>query len=328
MKLATIETIAEILPHPNADRLEVARVLGWQTVVKKSEFQVGARAVFVVIDTLLPAAPWSAFLADPARPTDPIRLRTARLRGQFSQGLLLPLDVLPEPVRGATCGTDVGEILGIRKYEKILPAALAGTAKAPFPSQLIPRTDEDNGLSAPDLMAETCALPCRATLKLDGSSCTIVWKRGEGLVEVCSRNWSLLDDGRSAYWKAAQRLDFSGLPPGSDLLVLQGELMGPGVQGNQLRLTEPALHLFSARLGGTWLGCDDLVALGRTLGAAVVPEIRLGALTLAALQALADAQKLPSGAPAEGIVVRADPPVLLAHGRPAGFKIINRNYGE
>lgn len=332
MKLATIETIAAILPHTNAERLELARVLGWQTVVKKSEFRAGDRAVFIVIDTVLPTAPWSAFLADKLAPEKPIRLKTARLRGEFSQGLLLPLATLPEALHNAPVGTEVTTALGITKYEKPIPASLGGTVQGPFPEIFTPRTDEENGLSAPGLVEATCRHDCVATLKLDGSSCTVVWRRGEGILYVASRNWSLLDDGASAFWKAVHRLDFAHVPAGIDLLVLQGELMGPGVQGNQLQLKEPALHLFSARVEGRLVGDARLREIGAAIGAAVVPQVSLaelaGDLSLPAIQRLADSLRLPDGSPAEGVVIRIDPPIAQLTGRATGFKIINRNYGE
>ena len=68
MKLASIETIKELFPHPNADRLELAKILGWQAIVEKGKHQPGDRVVFVVIDTILPQAPWSAFLQDRKNP--------------------------------------------------------------------------------------------------------------------------------------------------------------------------------------------------------------------------------------------------------------------
>jgi hypothetical protein len=90
MKLASIEIIKEIVPHNNADSLEIAKVLGWQSVVKKNEFKEGDKVVFVVIDTILPAADWSKFLADKNNPDKPIRLKTIKLRGQYLKAYCCP----------------------------------------------------------------------------------------------------------------------------------------------------------------------------------------------------------------------------------------------
>ncbi len=325
MKLATIETVVEVRPHPNADRLELATVLGWQTVIKKGEFAAGEKVVFVPIDTILPKAPWSEFLADRKNPEKLIRLRTVKLRGQFSQGLALPLTVLPECVQGWQVGADVGGELGVKKFEKEIPAQLSGVAKGNFPRHLAPKTDEDNALSNPDLVAEVLQHPVTITQKLDGSSCTIIVKDG-AIEHVCSRNLSLVESETNSFWRAARKLKlarFSG--------VIQGELMGPGIQGNQLELLEPELFVFQIRDEFGWRDQEELDRLCEWLGAKFVPVLfeDVRGLNLGYLQDLADEQVLFNGKSAEGIVVRPTiPRDYVGEGRPLGFKVINRNYGE
>lgn len=331
MKLASIETIYELNPHPNADRLEVAKVLGWQSVVKKDEFKAGDNIVFVVIDTILPRTDWSEFLVDQKRPEKPIRLRTVKLRGQYSQGLCLPLSVLPEHMRDWQIGADVGGTLGLKKYEKEIPACLAGISKGRFPEHIAPRTDEDNGLSYPDIVAETLRYPCIATLKLDGSSCTVIVRDGQ-IVDVCSRNLSLVEDDKNAFWKSARKIKLAGLPlvPLGETLVVQGELMGPGIQGNQLKLTEPTLYVFQMRTDIGWM--DYYLMSGYAAGSDlnVVPLVSddIFDANIESLQALADTVTLPDWSPAEGIVVRPQSPVAAGNGRPLGFKVLNRQYKD
>jgi len=330
MKLATIETISALRPHNNADRLEIATVLGWQTVVKKGEFKEGDRVVLVVIDTILPFAPWSEFLADKGQPEKPIRLKTVKLRGEYSQGLVLPLSVLPEHVRDWQVGADVGGELGVKKYEKETPAVLSGEAKGAFPTHYAPRTDEDNALSNPDIVYMVLqSYPILyVTLKLDGSSCTVVVEDGK-ILDVCSRNLSLLDDGKNGFWRAVKRLDLSGV---KGRWIVQGELMGPGVQGNQLELKEPTLYVFQVKHpSGVWCGRDVLERFCESIKAEVVPlleKVHVSFWDLSAFQAKADAVRLPNGKPAEGIVVRPGAAVAFGNGRPASFKIINRNYAD
>lgn len=324
MKLASIETISEILPHTNADSLEIAKVLGWQVIVRKGEFKAGESIVFIPIDTILPDAPWSAFLKKGDRA---IRLNTIKLRGQYSQGLVQPLSILPENVRGWHLGADVGGELGIRKYEKEIPACLSGEVQGPFPSHIAPKTDEDNGLSNPDIVKYVMEQECFATLKLDGSSCTIV-VRGGKIEYVCSRNLSLKESDTNGFWRAAKKLS---LTEGMSL-VIQGELMGPGVQGNQLGLLEPTLYVYQIRDldTGKWLGYAHMSALCQVeLKCNFVPFIRYidTGSSVESLQELADAQTV-LGKPAEGIVVRTVKTESMGIGRPLGFKIINRNYKD
>ena len=328
MKLATIETISEIRNHANADRLELAKVLGWQSVVKKGDFKVGDRVVFVVIDTVLPRCAWSEFLVNPKAPDAAIRLRTIKLRGEYSQGLVLPLSVLPEHVQGWQDGCDVGGELGIKKYEKEISLALSGVAKGAFPQYLVSKTDEDNGLSNPWLVEEVEKQGSLiATMKLDGSSGTVIVEDGK-ILEVCSRNLSLLESDGNAFWAAARKLDLS---KATGRWVIQGELMGPGVQGNQLGLKAPELYVFQVkdRARGQWLSRVALEHVCSDMGAKIVPVIQhSGGNGLDYWQSVADGLKLDNGKPAEGVVVRNDPPISSGIGRPLGFKIINRNYGE
>jgi RNA ligase (TIGR02306 family) len=327
MKLASVETVLSVQPHPNADRLDLVGILGWQCVVKRGEFAPGDAVVFVPIDTVLPLAPWSEFLAAKNRPESPIRLRTARLRGEHSQGLVLPLSILP-PGSPSSVGTEVGKILGIRKYEKEVPAHLAGVSLGPFPSHLAAATDEENGLSNPDLVSEVLDHPVTVTRKLDGSSCTVIIENGE-ITHVCSRRMLLKETPESSFWLAARRLS-PGLPP-SGRIVVQGEVMGPGVQGNQLGLSSPELHVFQVQVGRRFLDYDEMsrFCLEKAICQAVPKIAEFPALaSLSILQELADSQVLASGAPAEGIVVRPRDYRRAMNGRPLGFKIINRNYGE
>lgn len=109
--LAHIEKIASLSPIEGADRIEVAQVLGWKVVVKKGEFQVGDKVVYIEIDSKVPASnPYFAFLQDRK-----YKVKTIKLRGQISQGLVVPVDVLPYGVY--KIGDNVTEILGITKIE-------------------------------------------------------------------------------------------------------------------------------------------------------------------------------------------------------------------
>lgn len=109
-KLATIRTISDIRPIPGADRIEVAQVDGWECVVQKGEFQIGQLIVYVEVDSIMPERPEFEFLRDRK-----FRVRTIKLRKQVSQGLVLPMSILP-PGKYAQ-DMDVTEVLGIKKYD-------------------------------------------------------------------------------------------------------------------------------------------------------------------------------------------------------------------
>src|ERR1041385_4789930 len=122
MKLASIQVITDIRPIEGADRIEAATVLGYQTVIKKGEFRPGDLCVWHEPDTVTADRPEYEFLRSHG-----FRLKVSRFRGQVSQGLALPLAVLP--AANYAVSDDVTELVGIRKYEKPLSTHQAGVAK-------------------------------------------------------------------------------------------------------------------------------------------------------------------------------------------------------
>lgn len=114
-KLATLQIISELKPIPGADKIEVALMkdLGWECVVKKGEVSVGDLVVYFEIDSVVPELPEFEFLRNRK-----FRIRTIKLKNQISQGLILPLSILPKEyvIKGEAKGTDVTEILGVTKY--------------------------------------------------------------------------------------------------------------------------------------------------------------------------------------------------------------------
>lgn len=236
-KLATIRKIDALRPIAGADAIECAVVGGWTVVVKKGEFTPGDLAVYCEIDSWIPTT-LAPFLSKGQAPRefDGIageRLRTVKLRGQLSQGLLLPY---------ATCGKicaqdeDVTELLGIVKWEAPIPAQLAGEVKGAFPGW-IRKTDQERvqNLTAEFAEWQRVGTAWEVTEKLDGSSMTVFLRDGE--FGVCSRNLELRDTETNSLWRAARDQDLeTKLRTLGRNLALQGELIGEGVQGNPYKI--------------------------------------------------------------------------------------------
>lgn len=112
--MAHVEQILAINPIVGADRIEVATVLGWQVVVKKGEFQVGDRVVYIEIDSRVPSdKEYFSFLEKYK-----YRIKSQKLRGQISQGLVIPMSLLPKAADHYEIGQDVSEELGITKIQE------------------------------------------------------------------------------------------------------------------------------------------------------------------------------------------------------------------
>ena len=91
MKLASIELIADIQPHPNADKLELAKVLGYTCIVEKDKYKVGDAVVLIQPDTVLPDKPWAEVFKKKGN-----RVKSCKLRGQWSFGIVMPIEILEE----------------------------------------------------------------------------------------------------------------------------------------------------------------------------------------------------------------------------------------
>jgi RNA ligase (TIGR02306 family) len=337
MKLASIEVIKNIREHGNADSLEIAKVLGWQTVVKKNIHKEGDKVVFITIDTIVPRYTWSAFLADSKNPDKPIRIKNIKLRGEFSSGLVIPLSEFnASPFKDYDEGTDITEIIGITKYIKEIPANLSGETLGDFPTNLASKTDEDNGLNDPNLVDKVLNHDpyITVTQKLDGSSITIIVEDG-AITQVCTRNLSKKETENNSFWKAARKLTI----PENWTGTIQGELCGNGIQRNQLKLEDIKIFVFQVTQNKKYMTYEEMKDFCESsLHCDVVPlvcklsvdsTVKLWVNPLQKLQELADKQKYSSGLEGEGIVVRPSSyPRGYSSRRPLGFKLINRNYKD
>ena len=266
-KLATIREIAEIKPIPDADRIELVRVDGWEVVVSKADnFHVGDRVVYVEIDSKMPETPEYEFLK-----SRKYVVKTIVMRGQVSQGLVMPLSTLP--VGEYKLGQDVTGILGITKYDPQLEEEnaifeenkktknpivkylmryawfrklyLKNNTHTEFPS-FIKKTDEERIQNMPDLYERMKKenIGLIVTEKVDGCSGTYFLRKigkkfGKPKYEfgVCSRNRRLPKPDNSYYWKIANKYKIHDvlekLIGNEDYVILQGEITGVKIQGNK-----------------------------------------------------------------------------------------------
>lgn len=244
-KMATIRKIGAITPIPDADAIEVAVIDGWKVVVKKEEFKVGDLVVYCEIDSWIPTE-IAPFLSKGKEPREyntvkGERLRTVKLRGQISQGLVLPV---PQALvaSGSQEGDDVSGILNIQKYDPPIPACLAGLIRGNFPS-FIPKTDQERIQNLKKEFEDFKAFQWEITEKLDGSSCTMYAKDGE--FGVCSRNLDLKYDEGNTFWKMAIAYDVEEkLKALKWNIAIQGEVIGEGIQGNPYKIKGQKFFVF------------------------------------------------------------------------------------
>lgn len=244
-KLVTHRIVKDIVPIEGADLIELAIIDGWQCVVKKGEFSKGSVGVYFEVDSFLPIKPEYEFLRKGCYKNveglgEGFRIRTIKLKGKLSQGLLLPVEGEPQ------FDVDHSEAYGVRKYEKPIPANLRGRVKGNFPD-FLRKTDQER-IQNFDKVDGIAGNTFEITLKLDGSSMTVYCNKGD--IGVCSRNLDLdITDADNAFVKtmysskAFDVLDVFYDKTGRSI-ALQGELMGPGVQGNRENLPELRFYVF------------------------------------------------------------------------------------
>ena len=285
-KLASVKRITEVRQIEGADAIECAIVGGgWPVVIRKGEFNAGDLAIFCEIDSFVPHA-HAPFLSKGKEPREfngvkGERLRTIKLRGQLSQGLLLPIPAILETEEGV----DVTEELGIQKWEKPIPAQLQGQMRGNFPS-FIRKTDQERiqNLDGKINWHDEYEI----TIKLDGSSMTIWFKDGEW--GVCSRNIDLkLDQEGNTFVDMAKNV--VGNIDWPDNIAIQGELMGPGIQGNREGLKDHEFFVFdvwSIERQGYWTP-KTVRSFCALYGLQHVPELECCTLSEFGITSIADA---------------------------------------
>lgn len=339
--LATIQEIGKLEPILGADAIEKATVLGWELVVKKGEFRVGDKCIYIEVDSIVPETQQFEFLR--ARK---FRVRTIRLRGQVSQGLALPIVSGDFPV-----GTDVTEKLGIRKYDpqgdreraemerqvalqknklkkffmrsslfRRVYNFLFGKNRGSWPS-FIQKTDEERIQKMPTILSR--GLTYDLTEKLDGQSGTYFkvrrgWRTQFG---VCSRNFLIGIPDNSTYWQAARKYDIKKkLRVGE---VIQGEILSPKVQGNKYCVGDVEFYVFNMIRNGKKLPTHEMIEWCNAASIPHVPVLATGATIPDSVPCLVESARgfstLRKETIREGIVCRN-------YENNVSFKVINPDF--
>lgn len=312
--LVTVETITDIVPIEGADAIEAARVRGWTVVVKRGQFRPGERAAYFEIDSFLPfTRPAYAFLEPRGSKTvDGVAghvLRTAKLRGVVSQGLLLGLDEAGiDPATPA--GTDITEAAGVTKWEPPIPADLAGTVIGPFPTRYARKTDSERVQNLGAHWDQIRASSWYASEKIDGTSLTVICD-DNGELRVCGRNWEYAESENNTMWKVAREHLAGRLEPG---MYVQAELFGEGIQANPLKIRGQRIAVFIVGRDAVPLPHDEWPAWAAELAVPVYDDLELPD-TIEATVAQADGirSKISPDRLAEGVVWHA------TDGRPRDF---------
>ena len=306
-KLASIQEVKSIEPIEGADRIELAHVLGWQCVVNKNQFKAGDLAIYFEIDSFLPVRKEFEFLRKTCFTTsdflgEGFRLRTQKFRGVISQGLLLPAVVFPE-IHSPKIGDDVTGQLGVQKWAVKERSTESGTIIGTLPDS-IPHTEESRIQAMPELLKEFARIEYYISTKLDGSSHSIsVDEKG---FHVAGHNYEYKDGaffGLVEERGYKEKLEAFAEREHLKSLAVQGELCGPGIQGNRLKLDAPEWYVFTVMENGKRAGLERMLEICGELGLPHVPIEETGT-NLPAKYPTVESILARSEGDKEGIVIR------------------------
>ena len=232
-KLASVQVVDSVRKHPNADKLEIVTILGWEVITRIGEAKEAQVVVYCEVDALLPVkADWlppavKDLISDQSKDLEFFRVKTRKLRGELSQGLIVT-EIPSVPFADLPIGTDITDKLGVEKFSRYFffgslttciekrwepnvsstdtPAFVRGAPRVnpyPFPVELIPKSDESSVQSNPKLLAALLSKPFIITVKHDGSSGTFLVDPKTDTFLACSRNQWRPQDPKDVYWEIA-----------------------------------------------------------------------------------------------------------------------------
>lgn len=349
--LATIVIIQNIIDIVGADRIVLAEINGWRCIVKKDEFKVGDMAIYYCIDSIpdFTDPNMQSLVAMKIK-----RIKTIKMRGVISQGLLGPLKWLTDrghDISGLVEGDDVTEQMGVTKYvddDEMNQYENSDETSAKWP-HYIPKTDEDRLQNKLKYLKEIANRHIVITRKEDGCSCTYIFN--EGKFSICSRNFVILPENknREHYFFIENKFNIGEkMTMLGRHIAIQGEVVGPKINCNKLKLDEYTFKVFNIFdiVKQCYMLDDEVNIICKDLGLEQVPIIYKGMTSeltfkdkvfgtliqdesngkqniLSEFLKLADELEYSKGIRAEGLVVKTDD--LKEYGR-ISFKVISNNY--
>ena len=335
MKLASIELISDIQPHPNADKLDLAKVLGYTCIVEKGKYNVGDAVVLIQPDTVLPDKSWAEVFKKKSN-----RVKAIRLRGCWSFGIVMPQSVVlgyntvnsysPYDTIVYLPGTEVSHLIGVTKYEAPQPQQLDAKGHLPFG---LGKTDEERYQNILDLpFGEVVDV----TLKIDGQSATYYCHKdrqtGEWTTGICSRSLEMKPECSNNYTNIDRKYvilnklqDYCKFHDVS--LALRGEIFGNNIQGHgnnphaKMPLDFAAFSVYNFDTFQYENASDEhyYAKVCHRIGIPVVDHVEKAVLTPELIKEYAEVMTEINGRAFEGVVIK--------HSK-GSFKVINLAYDE
>lgn len=291
--------IDEVKRHPNADKLDIAVVKGWQCVVPREKYKAGDAITYIPVDSVLTQE--FAEQLGVSKYLSNGRVRCARLRGEPSFGIIA--DAFGD------MGENVAERLGITKYQP--PVKLtAGDAESPHPL-FDTYTDVENMRNFPGMFA--FGEEVVATEKIHGTNSRIgivTYDDGQRVHVAGSKGVQRRASQDSIYWYPWRLPEVVALmedvSQGKRQTILYGEVYG---RVQSLKYGQPngiAYRAFDLKVDGRYMDPDDFERLCAAHGVATCPTLYEGPFDLDKIREASEGRSMVPGADniREGVVVR------------------------
>jgi RNA ligase (TIGR02306 family) len=269
----SVALIDQVLPHPNADRLEIAHVLGWQCVVPKGKHKEGEKVVYFPPDTVLPEDVSDRFGV--TKYLSKGRIRCAKLRGEPSFGLVV------EPDADWQVGANVADAYGATKYEP--PVQVTAGDAAPDHPLFVRYTDIENMRNFPDILVP--GEPVVVTEKIHGTQCRVGMI--EGVKMAGSKGLRRKEPESyvsSTYWYPWTLSGVQGmlawLNSQHRQVILFGEVFGKKMQSLAYGQQGLAFRAFDLLANGQYMDYLDFRTLCEEYGVPMVPVLHEGSFSL------------------------------------------------
>lgn len=282
----TIETIDSVGQIPNADRIQVAKLQGkdFQFVIGKDTFKPGDRCLYFPVDSVLPDPLIAKMgLTGKLSGKQKNRIKTVKLRGQISQGIVAGVDVLPEEAKTLVDPDALTQALGVTKYEPPENVCNDGILK-PLPDGL-----SMYDIEGADRYSEVAALlmdkDVLITEKLEGTNASVCVKKDGSVFVNCRRNTIIeIPEAKNTYWKAIEQCGLIEMAKKmmetlSEDVTVYGELIGPGIQKNIYALKEHQVRVFDVKIGHKWMPVEPFMAAFSGCAELLVPRLWKGKLS-------------------------------------------------
>lgn len=327
--LAIVSKIESIRPIEGKDRIVMATIENYNSIIPKDEYKVGDTAVYVFYDAILPADnPDFEFLRARcySAKLDGFRIRPLKMGGEVSEGLVLPMSVLPKD-KEYKIGDIVTDDLKIRLYE-VPEVATPAEVVGGYPT-MIPKSDEDNIEKVFKYYPTWKDMEFYVTEKIDGTAATWIYEIENDSFRVFSHNWEV---GESGVWfDAARNVGLKGKMASYcknhnfPSFVLQGEVVAPNVQKNLYNVSKADLFIYGMMtIEGRRYCFEEMKEACAEMDIKTVPilsESEYMPDNIEALLKSCEGRSTQADIPREGVVWR-----VTASGKDIHFKVKSRPY--